>query len=147
MNSSGRPRTPAVERFAAKIALTDAGCIEWLGTSLGHGYGGFFVGPRPGMRTTMVFAHRWSYEHHFGPIPDGMQLDHLCRNRRCVNPEHLEPVTGAENVRRAAVTKTHCPQGHSYSGSNLYVPPGGTSQRQCRTCIRNRARNRRKKAS
>jgi hypothetical protein len=76
-----------------------------------------------------------------GPIPEGMEIDHLCRNRGCVNPEHLEPVTRQENIRRsqsisvANAAKTHCPYGHLLSGANLYLRPnrGG---RACRECVR-----------
>jgi hypothetical protein len=80
-------------------------------------------------------AHRLSYEHHVGPIPDGLQIDHTCRNRKCVNPEHLEPVTNAENTTRqdhAERRKTHCPKGHPYDEANTYVDPSGA--RRCRAC-------------
>lgn len=80
-----------------------------------------------------------SHELHKGPIPEGLVIDHLCRNRGCVNPDHLEAVTQRENILRgeglaaANARKTHCPKGHPYSGENLYVVPS-SGRRQCRIC-------------
>lgn len=83
-------------------------------------------------------AHRWSYEQHVGPIPEGLELDHLCRVPACVNPGHLEPVSHAENMARSApAVKTHCVNGHAYDEANTYARPSG--QRDCRACIRERA--------
>lgn len=85
-------------------------------------------------------AHRVSYEMLVGPIPEGLHLDHLCRNRACVNPGHLEPVSHRENMRRGNgwpgrnAKKTHCPQGHPYSEENVWLEKGGG--RHCRTCMR-----------
>ena len=135
--------TPPELRFAAKTVLLDDGCIQWTGSKSSTGYGTFYNG-----HGSSVMAHRWAYEHHVGPIPDGHRLDHLCRNRACVNPEHLEPVTQRQNLMRgdtipaANAAKTHCPQGHPYSGDNLYVPPGASNNRHCRACILARSRAR-----
>lgn len=135
----GKRRAP-VDRFAEKVALTDSGCLEWIAGLNGSGYGTFNA--LPGMS---VMAHRWSYEHHCGPIPDGLILDHLCRNRACVNPDHLEPVTTQENLLRAVgmgqanTAKENCPAGHPYSGDNLYIPPS-RANRMCRTCRRDQKR-------
>ena len=85
---------PAGERFMRHVRKT-ASCWLWTGTKQKNGYGSF------GFKGRTVRAHRWSYEFHVGQIPDGLHIDHLCRVRNCVNPEHLEPVTHAENMRRA----------------------------------------------
>lgn len=127
----------AIDRFAEKIAYTDSGCVEWIASLNNKGYGSFGV---EGCARVQL-AHRWSYEYHVGPILEGLSIDHLCRNRSCVNPDHLEPVTQQTNLLRSEKTwpaknaaKTHCPAGHQYSGSNLYLPPSGG--RKCMTCIR-----------
>jgi hypothetical protein len=113
-------------------------CIEWQGARLPRGYGWFTVTLGPRRRVTM-YAHRLAYELLVGPIPPGLELDHLCRNPSCIRPDHLEPVTHAENMRRGTSgdhqrRKTHCPSGHPYVGDNVYVDPKG--HRFCRPCRR-----------
>jgi len=119
---------PLIERFTEKYEpVTETGCWIWT-AALSDGYGQIEE------KGKFKWAHRISYEIHKGNIPAGLQIDHLCRIRCCVNPEHLEAVSPKENVRRGlkGVLKTHCPKGHPYSGSNLYlIPKGG---RDCRTC-------------
>lgn len=116
------------ELFWAKVNKTGE-CWLWTGAIQSGGYGELAgAGHRP------LLAHRVSYELLVGEIPPGLQVDHLCRVRACVNPEHLEPVTCKENIRRgrnAHREKTHCPQGHPYEAANLISRVG---TRRCRTC-------------
>jgi hypothetical protein len=124
VNSAAR----ALKRYVTK---TD-NCWIWNGPIDKGGYG------RTGVDGKDRASHRLIYEHFKGSIPEGLQIDHLCRNRRCVNPDHLEPVTLQENLRRgfgpAALNrrKVVCMRGHALSGENLYVNPRG--QRQCKAC-------------
>ena len=100
-------------------------CHLWTASCFQNGYGKFFVGSRSDDTRRMRYAHQVGYELARGPIPPGLEPDHLCRVRRCVNDAHLEPVTHAENLRRGEgfagvnAAKTHCPQEHPYSGENL----------------------------
>ena len=82
------------DRFSSKVLIGLGGCWCWQASRNRKGYGQYSIKGRP------VLAHRWAYEQLRGPIPDGMHIDHLCRVRHCVNPEHMEPVTPAENFHR-----------------------------------------------
>lgn len=118
------------ERWWAKVdqngpLVLDTVCWLWTGHCWQNGYGAIANQKRDHL------AHRVGYELLVGPIPEGLQLDHLCRNRRCVNPAHLEPVTNQENRRRYTVLITHCPKGHPYDETNTYVRLG---KRNCRIC-------------
>lgn len=124
-------------RFWAKVGLPYRdGCLPWLGAVDSKGYGQFSLNGR------LVRAARYAYALAGHSIPDGMEIDHLCRMHQCVRPDHLEPVTPAENNRRSTspaggnARKTHCPQGHRYSEENTYVSAKGW--RWCRTCRRDR---------
>jgi hypothetical protein len=123
------------DRFWRKVdRRLDDECWPWLGGIDPKGYGQFHISTPSGRRT--VRAHRIAYELTFGPIPNDMPLDHVrdrgCTLKHCVNPYHLEPVTHAENMKRAM--KTHCHRGHPYSGDNIYFRSDG--RRDCRACHR-----------
>ncbi len=136
------------ERFLKKVHIKETGCWEWQGSLTRKGYGQFHVGSRRDGSRRMVRAHIFAYETEIGIIPEGLQLDHLCRNHACVNPAHLEPVTGSVNCRRGLTganmklregAKTHCPKGHPYDSRNTLVRKDGS--RECRACARERMMN------
>jgi hypothetical protein len=125
---------PTEERFWGKVDKSPD-CWLWAAGLDQHGYGRFFLTKKE----HYLLAHRVAYTMLVGPIPDGLQLDHLCRITRCVNPDHLEPVTARTNVLRSEswsavnARKTHCPQGHEYTEANIYRRPK-TGGRGCRAC-------------
>ncbi|RCG27221.1 HNH endonuclease [Sphaerisporangium album] len=153
-------------RITSKFRIdAETGCWRWTGSKARGGYGQLWIAAKKGWRK----AHQVTYELLIGPIPDGLELDHLChtrdrdcpggtncRHRCCVNPTHLEPVTHAENLRRGGGVEraaelrraiTHCPQNHPYDEVNTHRNPSGS--RVCRTCKREAMRRvrARKKAS
>jgi len=133
------------DRFRSKFVVHVAGCWEWTAAITDTGYGIYYVGRNAEGRKVNVRAHRFAYEALVAPIPEGLQLDHLCRNRACINPAHLEPVTQIENIRRGEgmgakwARRTHCDNGHPLSGANL----GTSKYRRCLACHREKERARR----
>jgi hypothetical protein len=137
-------RLPA--RFISKTRVDrTTGCWKWTGTILSRGYGQYYVGGGQKNRIQLL-AHRFAYEVLIGPIPSDLTIDHLCRNRACVNPLHMEVVTRGENVLRGIGTsavnkrKKKCIHGHAFTDANTYRPPGNPNQRMCRECLRARDR-------
>lgn len=134
-------------RFWSKVQKT-ADCWEWQAGKQGKGrYGSFKVAGRD------VYAHRFAYELTYDcQIPAGLQLDHLCRNTSCVNPDHLEIVNNRENVLRGisfaalCAAQTHCKYGHAFTPENTYIwQRPGMTQRHCRICHRRRDRERKQR--
>lgn len=146
---AGRSPTREVteERFWARVEKTDS-CWLWTGAKTDKGYGHLYV------KKIHTYAHVFAYELLVGPIPQGLELDHVkkngCTSTLCVKvlpdengPAHLEAVTHRENMLRTQriadqISKTHCPKNHPYSGDNLVVRRG---KRECRLCINERQRN------
>lgn len=128
----GDPRMP--ERFWSKVRVDPSGCWIWTGSIDPKGYGRFAIKRDQGRR-----AHRVAVTHLVGPIPAGLECDHLCRVPCCVNPAHIELVTGTENNSRSmsptAVNKrkTHCMNGHAFTEENTKID--GMGSRRCRICL------------
>ena len=129
-----KPHCSVDDRFWAKVQKSDNpdGCWLWNAAINPNGYAQFGIGYKK------VYAHRWAYEQVHGPIPKGLQIDHLCRVRHCVNPAHLEIVTNRENFLRGGAPNAklhhagHCKHGHPFTKANTYIKKNGT--RQCRAC-------------
>jgi hypothetical protein len=132
-------RKSTSERFWSKVEKTDS-CWNWIGAKSKRGYGSFRI------KDKTVLAHRWAYENLVGEIPEGLVIDHKCRNHSCVNPDHLEVVTQKENCQRGIMgeearkrnhAKTHCKHGHELSYKSDGI-------RYCKECHKLRERKRRK---
>jgi hypothetical protein len=136
-----------LERFMAKVEKQEDGCWFWIAATDRQGYGQFSFSSR----RRVARAHRVAYELLVGPIPDGLILDHLCRNPSCVNPTHLEAVTVGENTLRGnspaaqQARQTHCKRGHPFTPENTRMEAGGRRCRICRQADR-RARTLRERA-
>lgn len=131
------PRSPAIDRFWSKVNKDgpvpthrpDLGaCWLWLAATDGRGYGAFSDDNR---RVVKAYAWAWVQEH--GAVPDGLELDHVCRVKACVRPSHMEPVTHGENVRRGRLARTHCGRGHDLANARIRPRDGA---RICRECAR-----------
>ncbi len=127
--------TDILSRFLSRLILSpETGCLIWPMKPNRQGYGQMSHSGKT------IRSHRFAYESQVGPVPEGLVLDHLCRNRMCCNVAHLEAVTSKENVLRGIgptavnATKTHCDNGHVFSGTNVRIRPDGS--RKCRECHR-----------
>jgi len=127
-----KPR-PVEERFRAKYVEKTSGCWVWTASCFRNGYGQFRDSSLP-----TALAHRVAWIIFVGPIPDGMQIDHLCRNTLCVNPAHMELVTNQTNSERGRGSITECKHGHPYNEENTYWKFDQTRgwRRSCRICAR-----------
>lgn len=133
------------KRFITKFDIQENGCWIWNASKTNNGYSQLRSRVHKFHGNS---GHRFSYIYHKGEIPKGLEIDHLCRNRDCVNPEHLEAVTSSVNHLRGDGMKiwgkknrekTHCPQGHIYSPENTYVLTyGGYTRRHCKICTKAR---------
>jgi len=134
------PRGSSVlDRLMFRTALLSNGCWEWRGARNPKGYGNL----RPDTDTPATSVHRLAYEELVGPIPDSLEIDHLCRNRACVNPAHLEAVTRTVNIQRVDQRRAVCKNGHEMTPENtrVYITKAGLETRKCRACARNFTRN------
>lgn len=144
MDAMPPPRTDWVPRLWSKVRK-GAGdeCWIWTGHVSGNGYGRF----RKHHESPSEAAHRLTYELEIGPVPESLDLDHLCRVRACVRPSHLEPVTRAENLARGSTehwgwarNKNRCVNGHEFTEANTYRRKDRPNRRECRTCRTNARR-------
>lgn len=124
---------------ASIVRIPESGCWVWEKSLTHLGYA------RISHKGKARHAHRISFENYVGKIPDGLELDHLCKVRCCVNPQHLEPVTRHENMRRSSVwqyrkIKTHCKRGHELVADNLYTSPSMGNKYLCKACLKLRSK-------
>lgn len=131
----------AIEYLESRSICRPDGCIVWIAGKTNKGYG---LGNKDGIKTT---AHRLSYLINVGEVPNGMEIDHLCKNTLCINPKHLEAVTRKVNIGRGSkAQQTHCVNGHKFTSSNTYFKKSNGC-RVCRQCAAIRARKLRKEQS
>lgn len=140
INPAAIKRSP-LQRFRSRVTIQPSGCMQWSSVRK-DGYGTWTLGGK------CYVPHRWLYEQLIGEVPMGWTLDHICRNRGCVNVwEHIEAVPHKENIRRAVdhmsqvnAVKTHCPKGHEYTKTNTWMQTKstGTKLRKCKLCDKQR---------
>lgn len=137
----GKETRPAIMRFFSHVEAIKNGCWNWVGAMKFNGYGNFSI--RKNKVRKSYSAHRWAYINLVGDIPQGLAVDHLCRNRKCVNPSHMELVTLKENLLRGIgfsgenARKTHCKKGHPLVAVPLSRKT--SAQRHCPICEREEA--------
>lgn len=154
MQLSASEKEFVLSRIKSRINITSSGCWEWQGPKSHNGYGVLSL-PQNLKELLGSRVHRITYQIYVGDIPEGLQLDHLCRNRPCVNPQHVEPVTAKENIRRGETGKhnkhrgwlyqrmtTACVHGHPYDEKNTRIYKG---KKDCRECDRIRSRKKTEK--
>jgi len=134
-------------RFWDKVVIANDGCWLWTGAVNSNGYAHFYV---PNTPSRPVCAHAWIWQLFNGPVPSGLEIDHLCRVRRCVNPAHLETISHRLNVLRGTAPpaicarQTHCKNGHEFTADNTRYDQG---KRRCRVCRNTYSKDRRKRAA
>lgn len=136
VNSRGETE---LEHFTKRIRIdlnSERFCWVWTGGVGGSGYGAMNFRDWESKDRYMGPAHIWAYNHYVGPVPEGLQIDHQCRNRLCCNPAHLEPVTPKENMRRVFQHKKTCAQGHPWIPENIWKHKGGGNY--CKICSKER---------
>lgn len=139
---TGDQHATVFERWAAKVRRLEGGCWRWAACIRDDGYGSFTVVGGHGPNTIRLVAHKYAFEVFRFPVPEGLELDHLCRNRWCVNPFHLQPVTQLTNLMRGEsfcannARKTHCMHGHEFTPENTLIVeyPNRAPCRRCRKC-------------